>query len=503
MAEYLCISVTFLDTRFHGRSDGGEPEWPPSPLRLLQAIVAANADQIGSGGELNHALQWLEEQSAPTIITPRHDICSPYRLSVPNNAMDIVGKAWSRGNYFGSGDANPAKHRAMKTIRPVRMIDGDTVHYLWLLTGASGNSNTFTQTLIQAADRIVALGWGIDLVVGHGQCLRSERLAEMPGERWKPTTSTTNYALRTPVPGTLDRLIIHHDSFLHRIGDSGFTPVEALSQFVVTCYRRTTDRIGRPSVVFELRHDDDSFCRYPQRKIIHIAGMVRHLAIELMQHSPPSGVDDKWVERYVAGHQEDGRAEQHHQLSYIPLPSIGHPHADQAIRRVMITAPIGDDDLLEHLARRLAGQQLKPEKGGEFDEKGPPTLVRIHPDNIVRYYTEPSNQWASVTPVILPGHDDRKPARTVKLIEKALVQSGIEQPCTYEWGPFSRWAKSFSAHKCDRDKKPVGYFRPKHLLSQTAVHLVLRFENDLDVPGPLAIGAGRHCGFGIMARIDE
>jgi hypothetical protein len=34
-------------------------------------------------------------------------------------------------------------------------------------------------------------------------------------------------------------------------------------------------------------------------------------------------------------------------------------------------------------------------------------------------------------------------------------------------------ARAFSAHKYDRDKRPAGYVRPDHLLSQTAVHLTL------------------------------
>lgn len=502
MAEYLCISVTFLDPRFHGRSDGGEPEWPPSPLRLVQAIVAANGDHIGSDGDLDSALRWLERQSPPTIIAPRHDVGSPYRLSVPNNAMDIVAKAWSRGKYFGTGDANPATHRTMKTICPVHMIECDTVHYLWPLADPPSASKAVTQTLTHAAGRIVALGWGIDLVVGHGQYLTSKQVLEIAGERWKPSASATNCALRTPVPGTLDALRTHYDSFLRRIGDSGFTPVEPLSEFVVSRYRRSTDPVGHPHVVFELRHDDGSFCRYSQRKFIHVAGMVRHLSKELMQQSPPEGVQGDWVERYVAGHR-DMQAEQHRQFSYIPLPSIGHPHADQAVRRVMIVAPIGDDDLLRHLARRLAGQQLRPEKGDEFGEQDPPELVRVHRDKVARRYTDPANTWSSVTPVILPGHDDHKPAKTVKLIEKALAQSGIEQPCTFKWSAFSQWPESLSAHKYNRDKKPIGYIRPDHLSTMTAVHLTLAFNDNLKSPGPLVIGAGRHCGFGLMARINR
>jgi len=112
-------------------------------------------------------------------------------------------------------------------------------------------------------------------------------------------------------------------------------------------------------------------------------------------------------------------------------------------------------------------------------------------------YTQPANAWATVTPVILPGHDDHKPAKTRKLIEKALRQSGIEQPCTFEWSPYSQFPKSLSAHKYDRQGRPIGYFRPDHLPTQTAVHLVLRFEQE--VPGLIAVGAGRHCGFGLLA----
>lgn len=34
-SDALCISVTFLTGRYHGE------EWPPSPARLYQALVAA------------------------------------------------------------------------------------------------------------------------------------------------------------------------------------------------------------------------------------------------------------------------------------------------------------------------------------------------------------------------------------------------------------------------------------------------------------------------------
>lgn len=109
--------------------------------------------------------------------------------------------------------------------------------------------------------------------------------------------------------------------------------------------------------------------------------------------------------------------------------------------------------------------------------------------------------------MILPGHDDRKSEKTRKLISKALAQSGIEQPCEFEWSAFSHFAKSYSAHRYVRDenakdgRRPVGYIRPDHLLELSAVHLRLMFDHP--VAGPLIIGAGRHCGFGLMVGLQE
>jgi hypothetical protein len=55
---------------------------------------------------------WLEGEQPPEIVAPPSEPGSAYRLSVPNNAMDLVGRAWSRGNTSGTGDANPARPAA-------------------------------------------------------------------------------------------------------------------------------------------------------------------------------------------------------------------------------------------------------------------------------------------------------------------------------------------------------------------------------------------------------
>jgi CRISPR-associated protein Csb2 len=508
MSMYFVLSIHFLDPTpsFHGRSDGGEPEWPPSPLRLFQSLLAGAAARW-NGPRFAEiavpAIKWLEGRASEVIAPPTRMSRSPYRMYVPNNAGDLVVAAWARG----MPDASIAEHRVEKDVRPMWLQtdeeDQAAVHYLFPL---NDNNCPYLATLTTAARSITHLGWGVDMVAGNAAILSEREVAELPGEHWRPSDDLGKVAIRIPIIGTLDALIAKHKAFLNRIcrdvhGNESFNPVPPLSAFRVVGYRRATDPPTRPSIVFELRKDDDTRFNYPQARFIHLAGMVRHLAIELMKRSPPEEIDNpgEWVRTYVAGHCDPG-VEEHRQFSYLPLPSIGFVHTDPAVRRVMVAAPLGDDRLLEHLAKLLSGQQLQPTPETKLD--CPPTLVRVRHDKVAKYYTEPAANWASVTPVILPGHDDHKPDKTRKLIAAALRQSGVEQPCEYDWSAFSHFPKSLSAHKYDRDKRPTGYIRPHHLLSQTAVHLTLRFRDGVKVPGPLAIGAGRHCGFGLFAHSD-
>lgn len=500
MSSYLCVTLRFLQPHFHGRADAGEGEWPPSPLRVFQALVAAAArcSQFESFEDVSAALQWLEERSAPSILASTGKPAeSPYRLYVPDNVGDKVAGSWVRG-----GDASIASYRTEKDVRSTHIDELTPVHYLFAL---DEGPCPYLDKLAIAANSITHVGWGVDMAMGDAVVVSGDEAAKLPGERWEPVDRVGATALRVPTMGTLDALATRHGAFLNRLGHDergnvSFSPVPPLTRFRVVEYARSTDVAVRPTAVFELRDDDESFFRYPQRQLIHIAGMVRHLAIELVKMSPPSGVNSDWIRTYVAGHA-DADAAEHRQFSYLPLPSIGHLHTDPSVRRVMIAAPAGDDRFLNHLARLLAGQRLRPTK--ETRMAHPPTLARVRRDKVAAKYARRAIQWASVTPVILPGHDDHKPNKTRRLIMKALLQSGIDQPCEFEWGPFSHFRKALSAHKYDREKKPTGYIRPSYLLSKTAVHVKLRFRDELKVPGPVAIGAGRHCGLGLLAAIGD
>jgi CRISPR-associated protein Csb2 len=500
---FLCLTARFLDPlpMFHGRDDGGEPEWPPSPLRIFQALIAAASARWRGPQFVDYAVPALKRLATltPVIITPGiQRRRTPYRMYVPHNAGDLMTSAWDRGDI----DASMAKHRIEKDVWPTRLISDErelpAIRYLYTLPPSDPEFGQAPKVITEAARSITHLGQGIDMVTANASIIDGDTASKLPGERWHPATGGT-FRLRVPRDDTLDGLIRRHKAYLNRIGPEGFNPVARLSEFSVVSYQPASAPIARPFIVFELLKDDDSRFSYAQNKFVHLAGMVRHLAIESMTNSKPEDVPDDWVNTYVAGHAKPGDAN-HRQFSYLPLPSIGHAHTDPSVRRVMIAAPAGDERVLNHLARLLAGQQLKPTGRTKLD--CPPTLVFVRRDSFARFYTQPTNVWASVTPVILPGHDDHKPEKRRRLIKKALQQSGIDQPCEFEWSSISHFPKSLSAHKYDRQKRPTGYIRPDHLLDQTAIHLKIQFNDGSKIPGPIVIGSGRHCGFGLMAGIN-
>ncbi len=135
----------------HGRGDGGEPEWPPSPLRAFQALAAASAAHWNERAQLQRALpalRWLECQPAPSLVAAVGQRSrTTYRLYVPDNVGDKVAGSWSRG-----GAASIADYRTEKDVCPTHLVcGGDAVHYLWALDDKDVEIGKHGEVLFAAA----------------------------------------------------------------------------------------------------------------------------------------------------------------------------------------------------------------------------------------------------------------------------------------------------------------------------------------------------------------
>ena len=197
MTSYLCITIQFFQPYSHGRDENGEPEWPPSPLRLMQALVAASAGRWNERTNLNRAieaLRHLESLSPPEIVAAEAVHCRlPYRLYVPDNVTDKVAAVWSRRR-----DASISDYRAEKDVRQAHLAD-NSVHYLYRLPDSDFDGRELAVVMRQAARAMTHVGWGIDMIAGDASLLTSAQAGEIPGQRWQPSPAgARRCAFRAP-----------------------------------------------------------------------------------------------------------------------------------------------------------------------------------------------------------------------------------------------------------------------------------------------------------------
>jgi CRISPR-associated protein Csb2 len=124
-------------------------------------------------------------------------------------------------------------------------------------------------------------------------------------------------------------------------------------------------------------------------------------------------------------------------------------------------------------------------------------------DSVVRRFVPPGGaaEWATVTPIVLHGHDDRRPDKREKLLRAAIRQAGfsteIAANAECEVRPVAFWPG------CDLASR---YRLPRHLDGYARHHVRIRWRDSagrpLRVPGPLCLGLGRFLGFGLFAACE-
>ena len=531
MLGYLRISIHFLGDEFHGRGDQGHPEWPPSPLRLFQTIVAANARLDGQAAD---AFNWLEYQAFPDIIVPDLAIVQSrgYKTYVPDNVADILAKSWIKG-----GDKDISNFRSEKFIRSTQIRSDDdfpSVHYLWPLTNEI--DRTTATKLFPSVRAISQFGWGIDLVVADASIISEAEAELIAGVRWRPSESSGGQPLRVPIHGTYDDLKHRYHAFLNRVSleSNVFRPVPPLSCFSYATYRRAVDIDRPPYAVFALRKPDDSgYAAFgPARRGLHLSGMLRHAASR-RDFAVSLGWDDERIASFVLGHGESHGQRMHQPISdtrlvFVPLPSIewrgvAMRHSAGAIRRVLVTVN-GRIDSAEfsRIIRNFEGRELVDEKTGEVVA----FLSRQkNCDGAISDYFQPASVWTTVTPVILPGYDDpgklrrrlssnnltssektnivlKLETRIEALLRKALRQAEYPDELI-RWADI-QWRGSGFLPGVDM---ALNYAVPNQHRRYRRLHVRIDWRSPegepVEMTGPLCIGGGRFTGLGLFASAQR
>jgi CRISPR-associated protein Csb2 len=487
MTRQLCISVTLLDPLFHGKGDGDEPEWPPSPMRLFQALLAGsrtgslNCDWSNSKAE---AFRWLERCESPQILSPEARPAAGYTLFVPNNDSD---KKFDRQDRLTSKIARPNRllcHDKAGELNP-------TLHYLWSIPEDNWpTARSHAELLCREARHLLALGWGIDQVVGNGRILNDAEAAALPGRRWRAWTAHRP-GLRTwriPAKDSLEDLERVHESFVKRVVGKQYHPPLKPRRFQIVSYMSAAALPPRSYAAFEFPER----VAFRQEDANKVAAMLRSLACRDKHRNDFNQQFPEDTDVYLAGHAGQ-REKTPARFSYLPLPTIGHERADGMIRRVLIAEPYGADGARARWAQqRLRHETLKDTDGNErgilLD------LWRPTSADMTERYVAQSRIWSTVTPVVLPGFDHGKQAKAERLLLRAARQAGLPieaiAELTLRKAPF--WPGS---------QHPARYFVPNYLTYHPKWHVRIQFRDP--VAGPLSLGGGRHCGLGVFACEDK
>lgn len=499
MAQHLVLHV-WLHDRFHGIAFGA-PEWPPSPARVFQALIAGVARGREIPVVVADALRWLETLPPPRIGTPRAKLGAEQTLFVPNNDLDTKG-----------GDpAKLADVRVAKRVVP-RLIQGLTpllFAWSWEEGGAA-----HAGVLARAAEQLYQLGRGIDLAWAHGQVLDDGAcdalFSTYAGVVHLPSTEVeVNGGTQCPVSGSLDSLVRRFNAKRIRVGRENDRRVEIYENAPKPLFRPVRYDRKKELIVYEIVHESEPDRPYPlsAARAAAFVEAVRDAAAERLRRAFPGKAAE--VERILIGRKADGAdgGPIHDRLRLIPLPSIGHPDAHFAIRRIAVEIPGGASISTEDLA--WAFDSLTP-VDSQSGEVGPYLLTRAGgPSPMLERYAARGRRFHSVTPVVLPEISRRRriePTRRRQEAKDGAERAGEESRAIAAVKTAARHAglrerietvhvqrEPFERRGVRAEPFADGTRFPKERLWHVSVTF------DRPVAGPLVLGDGRFLGLGVMA----
>lgn len=500
MPPALLVSVRFHDGRYHGAE-----EWPPSPARLFQALVAAAATGESIAEPQRRALLWLETLDAPLLATPRARRGRLLRNYVPNNDLDAKG-----------GDpALVSSIRVAKSIRPV-LFDADIpLIYLWQADAMPADNEL--EILFEIVHRLYQLGRGVDMasaeaeVVDHEDALERVRSPEWVIHR--PSGGRQGVELACPAPGSLSSLERRFAAFRRRLEQperrKGTT---VFAQPPKASFRRVTYNSPPARLLYELRDpastsSTPAFVAYPHENVTKLVESVRDRSAAVLRGALPDRTDE--IERCLIGRGARD-ADKATRIRIVPLPSIGHVHAERSIRRVLVEVPPECSLTAADVDWALTTAESDPESQ--------PTglLVRARDDRMLRHYGVDAGthrRWRTITPAALPESASRRridsmhrsaeakaaterlqeEAAAILAVHAALRHSGVTVPVRQ----MRVQREAYAARGLRAEAFATAPRFSKHRLW----HVEVVFAEG--VSGPLVIGDGRYLGLGLMAPERE
>ena len=515
MPEALLLTLRFHDGRYHGAED-----WPPSPARLFQALVAGVARGAALEPDDAKAFEWLESLKPPVIAAPIKYDGKPCNISVSNNDLDRLGKDIEHiKRILISGITPPKEILTFKNIRPHLFDVAIPLLYCWRF---ENDPDGQARTLVEIAERLYQLGRGVDMAWAQAEVLdikeAERRLEKHGGTLHRPTESNSGVLQACPGHGSLKSLIERYKAMGERFHPEvkGRKIQYAFTQPPKPRFRQVAYDSPPNRLLYDLRHPakTSEFQPWPLTGIVKLTETVRDAAAGRLAAALPAKA--ACIERVFGRVRDLSAADKAQRIRIAPLPSIGHPNAESSIRRVLVEIPPNCPLPVDDLKWAFSGLHLGSDpETGEIRDDSLPMLIKADDWRMPNHYGVGRNGeqtfhlWRTVTPAALPERAARRrsdPARrnetgkggrerlaeetrAAGAVRQALRHAGIETAVAavrVQREPFR--AKGARAEEFAHDTR-----FSRHRLW----HVEVAFTAPRD--GPVIVGDGRYLGLGLMA----
>ena len=450
------------------------------------------------------ALEWLERQPPPVVGAPRHkqDRNSSYTIFVPNNDLDVKLSGENASNIEGA----VASIRTRKLISPVLFDVNVPVFYCWFFSGDDKQA----LRLCKAAGQLYQLGRGIDMAWADAEVLKEEeaqkRLFNQDCIVYHPSKNgSVGHDMFCPQQGTAISLKGRFEEMRKRfrVDSSHGRVIQVFAQPPKASLKSVPYMVPPHRLLFALRGDDVR-SGFAPRKLNEVTALVTEVrdqvAMKLRWAVPDKGDE---VVRYLVGRGAVD-ADKAARIKIVPLPSVGHPHADMMIRRLAVyvpqSCPLREDDL----EWAFTQTNWTDANGVILTE-----LQRMHDASMAERYGRKSRCWRSVTPLALTAawqridsKDTREETKSAagRVREESLWEHAVHQALRHADVKVLPVAVRVQREPFDSHGERADAFASgTRFLKKTLWHVSLTFSEP--VAGPLLLGDGRYLGLGLMRPV--
>jgi CRISPR-associated protein Csb2 len=466
----FALRVTYLmgrvySTRFEDGDKKNEPEWPPHPSRLFSALVAAWGDG-GAEEELKPGLEWFEESTPPVIYAGTCSLRKSFDAFVPVN------------DYAHLREDRLQKPRKF----PSAAIFPPEAYFVW------NESPSEVQTL--ALDEILKRTSSL----GHSASLVSiDMTTQVPEENlevWLPDTNNNGTRLRVAHPGRLKELIHRYERFqaspykIHR-PSLGRTALYAKHDIL-----RPDPLQGIFDRMIILRRDAGP--RSSLRSTLSITASLRREILKLAPHPIP-----ECLSGHAPGSTTENplRSENPH-VALAPLALVNARRATGELLGAAVLLPRTLSRQDQSLCWTILGRVRELEMPWGRWTVSIADAEEYRRTLLPETWARPCRAWSTITPFVFDRFP-KKPHGTEaeKIAREAFVRVGLPEPCELDlhynpWHVGVPRASAFPAAS-SREGKPQRY------------HCHVRARFDQPVAGPIAVGAGRYYGYGLLGPLLE